>query len=220
MLGGQTNNDPPPFWIDHGNRSIPNVEGFDVKPDSYFANMVKRHTGVSFVGAFDAGPELDHRRFAITSDLRLLPVDKVKPETGSAWHGVELTPEMKLPVGFARPCDPHKRGAELTACRRIYRKSEDGKKMRAQPDVLPSRAFLQLTGTREVFEDTPYYETTAGYWVREQVTPALAMTPHRWPGAAERGEKWIDVAIVDEVLVMWEGKKPVFATLVSAGSNT
>lgn len=218
LLGGKTNNDDPPFWIDHGNRSIPTVEGFDVKPDSYFNNLVKRHTGLSFVGAFDAGPELDHRRFAVTSDLRLLPIDKVKPETGSTWHGVELTGEMKLPVAFAKPCDPHKRGAALEDCRHVFRKSDDGKRMRQQPDILPSRAFLQLTGTREIFEDTPYYETNAGYYVRERDI-GIAATPHRWPGAAERGEKWIDIAIVDEVLVMWEGKKPVFATLVSAGQD-
>ncbi|MBX3231304.1 MAG: L,D-transpeptidase [Labilithrix sp.] len=218
LLGGKSNADPPPFWIENGNRAIPNVQGFDVKPESFFANMVKRHTGVSFIGTFDAGDNLDHRRFAVTVDLRLLPIDKVKPEVGSPFHGVEITPEMKLPLAFARPCDPKKRGEEMKACRRIYRKSENGKRMKRESDVIPSRAFLQLTGVREVFDDVPYYETKAGYWMRERDL-AIAMTPHRWPGAAERGEKWIDVAIVDEVLVMWEGKKPVFTTLVSAGQD-
>jgi lipoprotein-anchoring transpeptidase ErfK/SrfK len=217
LLGGKTNADDPPFWIENGNRSIPNVTGFDVQPESFFANRIKRHTGVSFVGSFDAGPNLDHRRFAVTADLRLLPIDKVKPETASAFHGVEMSPEMKLPVAFARPCDPHVRGEPLKACRRVFHEQND--RMRMDEDtVLPSRAFLQLTGARKVVNDVPYLETRVGYWVRARDVES-AVTPHRWPGAAERGEKWIEVSIEEETLILWEGKKPVFVTLVSAGQD-
>ena len=217
LLGGKTNEDPPPFWIENGNRSIPNVTGFDVQPDSFFANRIKRHTGVAFVGSFDAGPNLDHRKFAVTTDLRLLPIDKVKPEVGSPFHGVELTGDITLPIAFARPCDPRVRGEPLKACRRVFR--EDGGRMKMDSDnVLPSRAFLQLTGRRKVVNEVPYLETKAGYWVRGKDV-GVGMVPHRWPGAAERGEKWIEIAIEDETLVMWEGKKPVFATLVSAGQD-
>jgi lipoprotein-anchoring transpeptidase ErfK/SrfK len=217
LLGGKTNEDAPPSWIENGNRSIPNVTGFDVQPDSFFANRIKRHTGVAFIGAFDAGPNLDHRKFAVTVDMRLLPVDKVKPETGSPFHGVELTGDVTLPVAFARPCDPHVRGEALKACRHVFREG-DGR-MKMDPDnILPSRAFLQLTGQRKVVNEVPYLETKAGYWVRGKDV-GVAMTPHRWPGAADRGEKWIEVGIEDETLVMWEGKKPVFATLVSAGQD-
>lgn len=217
LLGGKTNEDAPPFWIENGNRSIPNVTGFDVQPESFFANRIKRHTGVSFVGTFDAGPNLDHRRFAVTVDLRLLPIDKVKPETASAFHGVELTGELNLPVAFARPCPPRVRTDPLRACRRVFREENGRMKMDAD-NVLPSRAFLRLTGTRKVVNDVPYYETKAGYWVRQKDV-GIALTPHRWPGAAERGEKWIEVSIEDETLVLWEGKKPVFVTLVSAGQD-
>ena len=216
LLGGKTNNDEPPFWIENGNRSIPNVTGFEVQPQSFFANRIKRHTGVAFVGAFDAGPSLDNRRFAVTADLRLLPIDKVKPEVASPFHGVELTADMKLPVAFARPCDPKKRGEPLKDCRPVFH--FDGGRMRRDPNVLPSRAFLQLTGVRKVVDEVPYLETKPGYWVRAKDV-GVAITPHRWPGAAERGEKWIDIAIEDETLTMWEGKKPVFVTLVSAGQD-
>jgi hypothetical protein len=216
LLGGKTNADEPPFWIENGNRAIPNVTGFDVQPQSFFANKIKRHTGVAFIGAFDAGPNLDHRRFAVTVDMRLLPIDKVKPETASAFHGVELTGDITLPVAFARPCDPKERGKPLKDCRHVFR--EDNGRMKMDPAVLPSRAFLQLTGVRKAFNDVPFFETKAGYWVRVKDV-GVAMTPHRWPGAAERGEKWVDIAIDDETLVLWEGKKPVFVTLVSAGQD-
>jgi lipoprotein-anchoring transpeptidase ErfK/SrfK len=217
LLGGKTNEDPAPFWIENGNRAIPNVTGFDVQPESFFANRIKRHTGVAFVGAFDGGPNLDHRRFAVTVDLRLLPIDKIKPESASPFHGVELGDEIKLPVAFARPCDPHVRGQPLKPCRHVYREA-NGKMRRDGESILPSRAFLQLTGERKVIDDVPFLETRAGYWVRQRDV-CSAVAPHRWPGAAERGEKWIDVSIEDETLVLWEGKKAVFTTLVSAGQD-
>ena len=218
LLGGKTNEDAPPFWIENGNRLIPNVTGFDVQPESFFANRIKRHTGVSFIGTFDAGPNLDHRRFGITVDMRLLPIDKIKPEVASPFHGYELGDEITLPIAFARPCDPHVRGESLKPCRRVFKENGIGR-MGVVPDsTLPSRAFLQLTGQRKVVDDIAYLETKAGYWVRTKDV-GVAMTPHRWPGAAERGEKWIEVGIEDETLVLWEGKKPVFATLVSAGQD-
>jgi lipoprotein-anchoring transpeptidase ErfK/SrfK len=215
FFGGKTDEDPPPFWIEHGNRSIPNVTGFAQQPQSFFLNRIKRHTGVAFVGAFDSGPELDHRKFAITVDLRLVPIDKVKPETGSTWHGVELTGVMKLPVSFARPCALRDKRAPMMPCRHVFRL--DGERMRLG-DAVPPRAFLRLTGTRKVVDDVPFWETTAGYWMREKDL-ALAVTPHTWPGAAERGEKWIDISLDNQTLVAWDGKKPVFTTLISAGQD-
>lgn len=216
LLGGKTEADEPPFWIENGNRSIPNVTGFEIQPQSFFLNKIRRHTGVAFVGSFDAGVNLDHRKFAVTVDMRLLPIDKVKPEVASAFHGVELTPDMKLPVAFAKPCEPPKRGAALKPCRHVFR--EENGRFRMDPDLLPTRAFLQLTGVRKVVHETPFLETRAGYWVRSRDV-GVAVTPHRWPGAADRGEKWIDVSIQDETLTLWEGKKPVFVTLVSAGQD-
>jgi hypothetical protein len=215
LFGAKSESDPPPFWIENGNRSIPNVTGFDVQPESFFANRIKRHTGVAFIGAFDAGPNLDHRKFGLTVDMRLLPLDKVKPESASAFHGVELG-DVSLPVAFAKPCDA-KKNEPVKPCRRVFRES-NGRFHVDEDGILPTRAFLQLTGTRKVFNEMPFLETKAGYWVRSKDV-GVAITPHRWPGAAERGEKWVDVSIEDETLTLWEGKKPVFVTLVSAGQD-
>jgi lipoprotein-anchoring transpeptidase ErfK/SrfK len=215
FFGGKSDDDPPPFWIEHGNRSIPNVTGFDQQPQSSFLNRIKRHTGVSFVGAFDSGAELDHRKFAITVDMRLVPIDKVKPETASPFHGAEITGEMKLPVAFAKACPTKEKKGAPPACRHVF--NQDGERMRLG-NMVESRAFIQLTGTRRVVDDVPFWEAKAGFWMREKDL-ALARTPHKWPGAAERGDKWIDVSLDSQTLTAWEGKKPVFATLVSAGQD-
>jgi lipoprotein-anchoring transpeptidase ErfK/SrfK len=39
----------------------------------------------------------------------------------------------------------------------------------------------------------------------------------RLPGWAVKGEKWIDVNITKQALVLYEGTRPVYATLISSG---
>lgn len=215
LLGGKTDADPPPFWLATGQRDIPNVSGVDalrLKP--WFTNRARRHTGVAFVGAFQAGPEWGDRRFAVTVDMRLLPIDKVKPETGSPFHGVELKDGATLPVAFARPCNASAKGTPRP-CVRTFR---DAGGTLEKADVLPTRAFVELTGAQRQGKNDRYLETKAGPWVRAKDV-GVAIAPSPWPQAAERGERWLDVSIEQQTLVLWEGKKPVFATLVSTGQD-
>ena len=215
LLGGKTELDPPPFWLETGGRKIPNVSGFDVPPNSIFANRVRRHTGIAFVGAFATGPQFDSRRFAVTVDMRMIPIDKVKPETASPFHGVELKNDVKLPVAFAKPCNPNAKGTPLP-CVHTYR--DDAGTLKKTADVLPTRGFLQLTGIQRKSKSSRFLEAKGGVWVRASDV-GVAVVPDEWPQAAQRGEKWVDVSIEDQTLVMWDGKTPTYATVVSTGQD-
>ena len=219
LFGGTSDADPLPFWLEPGDRKIPNVSGFDVPPRAVFANRLHRHTGVAVVGSFIAGEWGDHRRFAVTVDMRLLPVDKLKPEVASAFHGVALDDRMRLPVAFAKPCDPNAKGTPKP-CRHTYRDNQ-GTLTRTE-EIVPTRGFLQLTGAERIntagSSATRYFETSAGTWVSDHDV-AVAAAPKEWPQAAQRGQRWVDVAIEEQTLVLWEGKKPVFATVVSTGQD-
>lgn len=215
LYGGASENAPPPFWLETGARKIPNVSGFEVPSGSVFANRVRRHTGIAFVGAFAAGPEFDDRHFAVTVDMRLVPVDKLKPETASAFHGVDLKDGIQLPVAFAKPCNPNAKGTPRP-CVRTYR--DDAGTLKKTDDVLATRGFLQLTGIQRKSGNTRYLEAKGGTWVRASDV-GVAIVPAEWPQAAQRGEKWVDVSIEDQTLVLWEGKTPVFATVVSTGQD-
>jgi lipoprotein-anchoring transpeptidase ErfK/SrfK len=46
-----------------------------------------------------------------------------------------------------------------------------------------------------------------------------AEVPAAWPAYALEGKKWIDVSVLRQVLVAYEGTKPAFATLVSTGAD-
>jgi hypothetical protein len=87
--------------------------------------------------------------------------------------------------------------------------------MRATED-LEWRTAVKLTGKQKMEGGKLYYEAEGGYFVDDRhagrVDPAKKM-----PGWGKKGEKWIDVNLTKQVLVAYEGEKPVYATLVSSG---
>ncbi len=202
LLGGQSDEDPPPFWLEGGKRTIPNVSDFEVGETSIFADRARRFTGLAFVGSFDGGEEASHRRFGITTDLRLAPTTKIKPDSGSPWHGVEIEDESMLPFAFVR-----EQGA--------VRFAASGSDV-TRGEQLPFRGVVPLTGKLKKVAGEKYYAAKDGDLVRASDV-GLIIAPRTWPKAAIDGQKWIEVSISQQTLVMWEGKKPIYATLVSTG---
>jgi lipoprotein-anchoring transpeptidase ErfK/SrfK len=106
----------------------------------------------------------------------------------------------------------------------VFAKSESGaqrftidveKKKVGWLPALPRRASVELTGETFTNGGVTYNEATGGFWVRlAEMTVPLAATP---PADLAPNEKWIDVDLTRQMLVAYEGTKPVFATLVSSG---
>ena len=207
LFGGQTANDPIPFWLE-GGRKIPNVSGYAVPEYAYFADRVRRKTGLSLIGAFDSEDEGVHRRFAATVDMRLIPTSKLKPDSASPFHGLEITAKMPLPFAWVNKTD-------VTTYQLIKGKDE----VRAA-EAIPRRAVVPLSGNARMKHGARYYQTARDktVWLRAEDIGVVDKPP-TWPDFAEKGEKWIDVSITEQVLVLYEGKKPVYATLVSTGRD-
>lgn len=204
LFGGLGDDDPIPWWL-QGGRQIPNIVEFKVPAYAAFADRARRHTGLAFVGSFPTGPESFNRRFAITVDLRLVPTSKVKPDGGSAFHGVVLGDKFRVPLAFVHDED--------TKLHKI-----EGESMRAYKKHPAVRSVLQLTGNKKNVEGRLFYETEDGKWVRAAQVNAV-LPPDPMPQAAKNGEKWIDISIDQQTLVLWEGTVPVYATLVSTGQD-
>ena len=202
LLGGDSDGDPIPFWLAGGKRAIANISDFKVPQYAAFADRARRHTGLALVASFATGPEYGERRFAVTTDLRLAPASKIKPDAGSPWHGLELSESFTLPLAFVR--SQGARGFKIIKGRTV-----------AHGD-LEYRSVIELTGKMRTLGAETFFRTKDKRWLN-QADVGVGVAPSSWPPDAESGQKWIEISIGNQTLVMWEGKKPVYATLISSG---
>jgi lipoprotein-anchoring transpeptidase ErfK/SrfK len=200
-FGGDGTGEVP--WYFDGKRHIPNVASFKVPDYAVITNRVKRHSGVALVNAF-AG---DERDFALTTDLRLVPISKLKPGRGSTFHGVELTEGWELPVGFIK----------VQAGARKYEKDKKGR-YKTVKQAFAYGTPVQLTGDVSNAHGSRWVQTEDGLWMRSRDL-AIAPLVSKLPAHAKKGAKWIDLSIQRQILVLYEGTTPVFATMVSTGKD-
>jgi lipoprotein-anchoring transpeptidase ErfK/SrfK len=206
LFGGKVDG-PTPWWLD-GGRKVPNVSGFDVPEYAVFADRVRRKTGLSFVDGFVAKDNGFERRFGVTVDLRLVPATKVKPDTASMFHGTEVSDRLPMPFAFVNR-------RSVTAWKLI--KNQDVAKA---TDPVPFRAIVPLSGKARIKQGRRFYQTAGDptRWLQADDI-GLVGPPGAWPEAAEKGQKWIDVSLAQQTLVLYSGKRAVYATLVSTGQD-
>ena len=119
------------------------------------------------------------------------------------FSGVELGPEASFPFGFVM-------AEEAT----LFEIDELGG-LRAA-GTLPRRTFVDLSEEFEV-GGKAYMMTAAGQLIRKS---ALRLAePQPVPEGVEPWERWIDVSLAKQMLVAYEGSRPVYVTLVSTGKK-
>ncbi|MGC4091265.1 MAG: L,D-transpeptidase [Polyangiaceae bacterium] len=148
--------------------------------------------------------EHNQRRFGLTTDLLLVPLERLQAVTPSKFHGIALE-EMGLPVAFVM-----QRGAFLWS-------GEAGGSLRPTRK-LDFREAVALTGKNRRVDGIRWLETRAGDWIRDENLRRVDM-PSSLPAAARRGQSFIWVSIGKQALLAFQGEKPVYATLVSTGAD-
>jgi hypothetical protein len=181
-------------------RSLPTVFGF-----SRDASSSPEHAVPNSAFALLSTHEYQGRRFGLTTELELVPLDLVKPVRASDFRGVALGGELSLPVVFVRS-----RHALL------YSGSPERGLSIARP--LAHREALAVTGRSAMLGGRRYLETRSGDWLAD-VELARIDAPKRLPPWASGNRTWIHVAIGTQTLVAYVGKDPVYATLVSTGAG-
>ncbi len=199
-FGGSSNSKVP--WFFQGKRQIPNIASFVVPDYAVMTNRIKRHAGVALLDAFPG----DHRHFALTTDLRLIPTSKLKPGRGSVFHGVELAKGWSLPLGFVKKDEVYK-----------YDKGRGGQFKRIKTRIAYGTP-IQLTGESKGEGDGRYVEAGDGKWLRA-TDLAIAAKSSSLPSFAKGKAKWVDVSILRQTLTLFEGDKAIFATMVSTGKD-
>jgi hypothetical protein len=196
---GGHGDDTVPWWL-VGERRVPNFSSFKAPGYAVIAGRIKRHAGVALVDSFVSGEDAGRRRFAISVDGRLIPADKIKPDGGSTFHGEELG-DTPLPVAF-----PWREGTSLWS----------DKGVRGQG--VPLRKMIALTGKVMNRGGERFVETRSGDYLRSRDLK-VAPAPSKLPWFAKGQVRWIDISILSQTLVLYEGSKPVYATLVSTGRD-
>ncbi len=200
---GGDGNDQIPWWLAEGRR-IPNLSAFRAPAYGVIANRIKRHAGIAMIGTFVAGERAQNRRFAITTDARLIPADKIKANSGSPFHGGEIS-ELGLPVAFAF--------AERTY---LYDQVDRGGFERR--DLIEHRSMVALNGTVREWGKERWVQSRDGKWLSSKDLRTIAK-PSTLPNFAIKATRWIDISLLQQTLVLYEGSRPVYATLVSTGRD-
>lgn len=195
-----------PWWMsDAGGK--PNIS---LKDTIEGDGIVARRMAKGFAIAIDRTFAWNNRMWHRTTMGLVAPADAVSITKAPEFKGVELTGDMQLPLAFSLIKEA---GIYETKDKKVF-----GIKDR----------FKKQTAIRLLASDAPGYEeiktggytylpTADGRWVRaNDINKAEKVAP---PADLKPGEKWIDVSIKQETLVLYEGDKPVFATLVSAGKD-
>jgi hypothetical protein len=195
--------DPVPWWLEGNQRKIPNLSSFKAPAHSEIAGRTKRHAGVALVDSFVAKDGDFERRFAITTDARLIPADKLKADSGSPFHGGPIE-EVGLPVGFV-----FTQGAS-------YWQYTDGKLQRGERPKF--RELVPLSGKVQTFGGQRMVQARSGQWLRSDDL-RVAVKPSTLPWFATKKRRWIGISLLSQTLVLWEGATPVYATLISSGRD-
>jgi len=140
------------------------------------------------------------RVFGLTTEMDLFPLDRLEFNKESSLEGLQLDEEWSLPVAF------HVKGA-IT----LWQKNDSG-------------AFVPVAEQREKrgFHLTGERATGGMLGARDDIWLAASsvriVEPRDgFPSVATGRRKWIDISIKHQTLVAYEGRLPVYATLISAG---
>lgn len=199
IFGGHGDDAIP--WFFKGGRKIPNISGYKTQDYAVITNRIARHGGIALIDSFVGE---DGRRFAMTTDARLVPTSKLKPERGSLFHGVEMSAGWELPLGFVYREDAR-------------RYAKEGASMKRGEKLLWHSA-IQLTGESRTIGKSRFVEAKDGSWVNARDL-AIAPKMSSLPSFAKGDTKWIDVALLGQTLTLYEGSKPIYVTAVATGRD-
>jgi hypothetical protein len=193
--------EPTPPLLAHG-ALIPALGGKRRGKSTVYLRRARVRSGFALLGIY----ERDGRQFGLTTEMAAIPIDRTRIVRPSTFHGVVLSDEFSLPVAIVR-----------SRFARRYHTVEETNAL-AAGDRVPHRSILALTGKVRRRGEHYFYEARDGSYLRSDRVVKIDRFS-KAPKWAKQGKRWIDVSILRQSLVAYEGTRPVFATLVSTGAD-
>jgi lipoprotein-anchoring transpeptidase ErfK/SrfK len=171
----------------------------------YATGLVRKTIPSGSLLSFNRAIEGNGRTYLLSTDLTLVPADRVRPFRETKFHGVAIGGEVQLPIAWTR-----------SVARNKYRKLADGS-FEVTSDTWPPRTVLGLTGRRETHKGRAYLETReAGVFIRE-VDASVVEATTTLPSSVREDDKWIEFSARKGTFTLYEGRKAVYSTLASPG---
>lgn len=175
------------------------------------AGKLRRRAGMAVVGSWKAKePSGAEARLALLTDGRFVRAADLEAARASEFTGIELGQDVELPVAFVV-----KRG--VRTFRLNGNEAEKG-------DLLEYHRKLRLNGRFRSLGSVKYWACQAeagqhndgdqGWWVRHQDV-TVVQKRSTFPEFAKDTMRWLDLSTTTGTLVAYEGKRPMFATLLS-----
>jgi hypothetical protein len=217
---------PVPWFLREHDGGRPPVTLDDLRGRGVLVRRMVR----GFYLALDRDFKAAHARWWRTTAGFAVPFERVGLQgKASDFHGAWIKYELTDPPdGGAEPKDPNGASALVTSGMAVKYAVDVEKKKVAWASPLPKMSAVALVGEPQTIGGAQYQETTQGFWIR--LADALLVPPPTLPADVPPGrdsahptwsqdEKWIDVDVTRQLLVAYEGKKPVYMTLVSSGKR-
>jgi hypothetical protein len=168
------------------------------------AKLPKR-SAIAVVGSWNAiDTEGARQRLGMMTNGQFVRAEDLKAAEPPSFAGVELGDEVTLPVAFLV-----KRGVHTF-------KLDAGEPEKQQE--LEYHQKLTLTGRFRTLSGIKYWALDDDRWVRHR--DVTVVRPRNiFPDFATKDQKWIDISVVTGTLVLYEGRRPIFTTLVSVGRD-
>ncbi len=192
--------EPVPGVLLYG-RSAPGLAGERRSPSALTVGQARVHSGFALLSTFDH----EGRRFGLTTELAVLPLDRTRVIKPSTFSGIHLDDEVTLPVAFVK---------SHHAVRFVG--GPGGALSRSEP--LAFRQAVPLAGEERHLGGEAYLVARDGSLLHAEQAVRIDRLQHA-PAWATGTRRWIDVSILHQSLVAYEGRKPVYVTLVSTGAD-
>lgn len=162
--------------------------------------------GFAVVGSWSAQVgEQEPARLGLLMNGRFVRAEHLRAADASEFKGYELRSDSALPVGFV--------------VKRQISTFKPGRAGRFEKDSsLDYHATVKLSGRHKVAGDKYWMTADKQRWVREQDI-TLVQRRTKFPEFAKAKQRWLDVSVVQGTLVAYEGRTPIYATLVSTGRD-
>jgi hypothetical protein len=163
-------------------------------------------SGMAVVGSWSAlDPEGKTQRLGMLTNGRFVPADDLERADSSAFTGVALDGEKTtLPLAFV-------------VRRGIHTFDLDGMTAK-QKGELEYHETVRLTGRYRTIGDVRFWALPSGRWVRHRDVTVVRRR-EVFPDFAAGDQKWLDISVVTGTCVLYEGKRAVFVTLASVGTD-